>query len=95
MGLKYIYAGYSKCGTKTMAAAFKILGYKCMDIIETLGYCSDRLDDFFSPGFSRKEKIEFLREMLKDIDVVLDNPWFHFWEELLEAFPDARCIGQI
>ena len=71
MGLKYIYAGYSKCGTKTMAKAFRELGYKVYDFEETFGYCTDALEKFYSPQFTKTEKIEILRDLLTDVDIVL------------------------
>ena len=40
MGLKYIYAGYSKCGTKTMAEVFRTLDFVVHDYEETV------VDDF-------------------------------------------------
>ena len=36
MGLKYIYAGYSKCGTKTMAEVFRTLDFVVHDFEETV-----------------------------------------------------------
>ena len=75
-----------------MAKAFRLLGYKVYDFEETITYCKQVLEKFYSPQFTKAEKIEFLRELLKDVDIVLDNPWYHFWEELMEAFPEAKCI---
>ena len=34
--VKFIYAGYAKCGTKTMAAAFRELGFNNYDFEETI-----------------------------------------------------------
>ena len=39
MALKYIYAGYSKCGTKTVAELFKKLGFRVHDFKESLVKC--------------------------------------------------------
>ena len=36
MGLKYIYVGYSKCGTKTIAELFKSLNFKVHDFKDSL-----------------------------------------------------------
>ena len=30
--------------------------------------------------------------MLKDVDVITDQPGFLLWAELMEAFPEAKCI---
>merc|ERR1712110_154714 len=92
MDLKFIYAGYSKCGTKTMAKAFRILGYRVFDFEETLFYGMDILEKFYSPNYTKSDKIQMLRELFQEFDIVMDNPWYVFWEELLEAFPEAKCI---
>ena len=41
--VKYIYAGFSKCGTKTMAAAFRNMGYSVYDFDEMMEFCTGDL----------------------------------------------------
>ena len=33
-----------------------------------------------------------LRKMYKDVDAVTDLPAYLYWEQLLEAFPNAKII---
>ena len=66
MGLKYIYAGYAKTGTKSMAEAFRILGYTVHDAEENLTINLDAWIKFMSPKYTKEEKIDILREMYKD-----------------------------
>merc|ERR1711981_1385655 len=84
MGVKYIYAGYSKCGTKSM-------GYVVYDFEETFLYTYDHWEKFFDAKTIKEQK-EVLYDMLKDVDVVLDVPYYCFWKELMDVFPDAKCI---
>ena len=74
-----------------MAKAFRELGYKVYDFEETFGYCTDALEKFYSPQFTKTEKIEILRDLLTDVDIVLDNPWYHLWEVLMEAHRVLKC----
>lgn len=90
--VKYIYAGYSKCGTKTIATAFRKLGFKVCDYEEFAIYCAEEFIKFeFSPT-TLKEKQEILYKCLKDFDIVTDLPFHLYWKELLEVFPDAKVI---
>ena len=64
MGLKYIYAGYSKCGTKTMAKVFKTLGFKVFDYEENCVYLHNEWAAYFDPKKSKEERIAMLRSKL-------------------------------
>merc|ERR1712071_274829 len=95
--VKFIYAGYSKTGTKTIAAAFRILGYKVHDYEESVTDTSETWTQFYThpPGqitIDQKEKIKILREGLKDWDIVMDTPSHLVWYEILLAFPKAKVI---
>ena len=92
MGLKYIYAGYSKCATKTMAEAFRVLGFIVHDFEETILDDMDLWLKFYDEETSDSERKQILYDMYKNVDVVTDAPAFFFWKELMEIFPDAKCI---
>jgi len=91
-GLKYLYAGFSKCGTKSITAAFRRLGYKVYDFNEHQLYNTERWLQFIDPKKSRDEKIDLLHQMYKDVDVAVAMPIYSFWKELCEAFPDCKVI---
>jgi len=86
--MKVIFAGYSKCGTKTMAEALRILGYNVYDFMENYEYLGDKWMKIFKEGGTKDD----FYEMYKDVDAVTDAPAFTFWREILEAFPDAKII---
>lgn len=90
--LKFIYCGYSKCGTKTIAEAFRLLDLTVYDFEESILYCSVQWLEFLRPETTRSEKVQILRSMFKNVDAVTDTPAYIFWELLLEAFPNAKCI---
>merc|ERR1712226_719924 len=91
MGLKYIYAGFSKCGTKTMAEVFKTLGFVVYDFQEFLLYCVDDWTRYFETR-DPIEKRKTLQKMYANVDVVCDLPHHLFWKELLDAFPEAKVV---
>ena len=79
--MKIIGAGLSKTGTMSLAKALTILGFRTLhnDMIRL----NDILDGTTSdPDFRRYD----------DVDAVVDLPTSWFFEELLEAYPDAKCI---
>ena len=90
--MKYIYASFSKCGTKTMAEAFRILGFKVCDFEESMLDCGEMWSEYYNEHTSETRRIECLREGLKDFDVCMDAPCFHNWNEIMQAFPEAKCI---
>lgn len=92
MGLKYIYAGYSKCGTKTIAAAFRKLGFNVVDYEETMLDYRLRWNDYLHPGTTPAEKSKIVQKMYESVDIVFDVPHYFLWKELMDAFPDAKCI---
>ncbi len=84
--MKVVLAGLSKCGTKTMVAAFEQLGYEVCDVIENYEKFGDEWERLFLYGGTAED----FRRMYENIDVVTDVPSCHFWEEILEAFPDVK-----
>jgi len=84
--MKVIVAGYSKTGTKSMASALKILGYNVYDFMEHYWFHSEQWIKVLA---SRNIDVDF-RQMYKNVDAVTDNPPYFFWEQIHEAFPDAK-----
>ncbi|XP_031562630.1 uncharacterized protein LOC116298352 [Actinia tenebrosa] len=85
--MKVICAGVSKTGTKSMAKALRILGYKTYDFVEQLQFFPDEFDDYFTYG-----KRPDFQAMFQDVDAVTDTPASILFEELFEIFPDAKVI---
>jgi len=86
--MKVIYVGFSKTGTKTMASAFRILGYKCYDSLEYYTYQKDEWKMIFLKGGTKED----FKKMLEDVDATTDVPGCFYWEQILEAFPDLKVI---
>jgi len=86
--MKVIYAGFPKTGTKTINAALTELGFKCYDYIENYVYLGDEWQKIFDQGGS----VEDFRRMFEDVDAIMDVPGCVFWEDIHEAFPDAKII---
>ncbi|XP_078487570.1 uncharacterized protein LOC144745425 [Ciona intestinalis] len=86
--MKVIYAGYSKTGTKTMGTVFNEFGYNTYDWLENSWYLGKDWRRIIKEGGT----VEDFRRMYEGVDAVVDVPCFIFWEEILEAFPDAKII---
>jgi len=84
--MKVIFAGYSKTGTKTMAEALTVLGYNVYDSLENGHYLYREWNKVFWEGATPDD----FRRMYEGVDAVTDLPCFLFWEQLHEAFPDAK-----
>lgn len=76
-----------KTGTKTMAEALRILGFKVYDFEEQYFYHSEDWLKFLKTGDTT-----LLQDMYKDVDAITDSPGSFFWEELMGMFPDAKVI---
>merc|ERR1719362_276673 len=37
-------------------------------------------------------KIALIQKMYTDVDIVFDVPHYFLWKELMQAFPEAKCI---
>ena len=92
MPLQYIYTGYSKCGTKTMAEVFRVLGFKVCDFEETMLDLTTDWIEFIDGRKTHEERIELLKQMFQDFDACMGAPCYVYWQELMAAFPDAKCI---
>ena len=86
--MKVIVAGLNKTGTTTITAALKQLpGFDVIyHYMEHYGKCGKEWEQICETG----EKKEVLHHLYKDVDAVADIPAAYFWEELLEAFPEAK-----
>ena len=77
-----------------MAEAFRTLGLTCYDVLENYQFLRDDWMKIFTEGGSREE----FRRMFEDVDAVTDMPACLFWEEILDAFPEAKvnsCEGDL
>lgn len=86
--MKVICAGYSKTGTKTMAAVLTSFGYKIYDFEEHFMLCKDQYERIFNG----EPAVPIFKEMLKDVDAIMDMPGYLYWEQIAEAFPEAKVI---
>ena len=76
-----------------MAEIFRILDFKVCDFQETHLDCGEAWLQFFENAtLSKQERIEVIKDALKNFDVCMDTPCFLYWKEILEAFPGAKCI---
>lgn len=91
-GLKFIYTGYQKCGTKTIAQAFRLLNYSVCDVEEFMVLHAKKWTKFFSHKTTTVEKKNLLREMYQNFDVAVEGPNIIFWKEILEVFPDCKVV---
>ena len=84
--MKVICSGFPKTGTKTMATALTMLGYKVYDFEEQYFYCGKELIKALEEGWTTED----IRRIYKDPDAVTDLPGNYLWEEILKAYPDAK-----
>ncbi|KAK3731320.1 hypothetical protein QZH41_001332 [Actinostola sp. cb2023] len=85
--MKVICAGLSKTGTKSVASALTILGYKVHDVNEHFQY---HLDEYLQA--LEGKHIPNFAAMYADVDAVTDLPACLFWKEIFDAFPDAKVV---
>ena len=91
--MKFIVAAYSKTGTKTLAKCLRTLGFTVDDLFEHFDkkafwqriYLSD-------PSDPTAQTPEIFKEMYENVDACTDTPSYLFWEQILEAFPEAKVI---
>jgi len=86
--MKVIYTGFSKCGTKSMAAALRHLGLNVHDFMQQYEYNGADWTKMCEEGLHADE----IRKMLEGVDAVTDIPANGLWEQILEAYPDAKII---
>nr|CAB3262192.1 uncharacterized protein LOC100178565 [Phallusia mammillata] len=86
--MKVILAGAAKTGTKTMAAAFTVLGFNTYDYLENYFYLHKEWLKIFDGSATNED----IRRMFDGVDSLTDAPTCIYWEELQEAFPEAKII---
>jgi len=84
--MKIICSGYQKTGTKSLTAALRLLGYKVFDFEEQFFFLGKDLSHIFENGWN----VGDIKNIFKDVDVIIDLPSCILWEELHEAFPNAK-----
>eukprot|EP00873_Tetraselmis_striata_P017969 jgi/Tetstr1/438233/TSEL_002885.t1 len=85
--MKIICAGAPKTGTTSLAAALRFLGLTVYDSPEQMAFQLEDWDDILRKGGEPD-----WRAMFNDVDAICDGPAFYFWEQMLDAFPDAVVI---
>ena len=84
--MKIIVASSPKTGTKSIAEALKYLGYNVYDYLEHFWYHEKEWKEICIYGSC----VDTFKKMYSNVDVVVDIPACYFWEEIHEAFPDAK-----
>jgi len=89
--MKVICAGAPKTGTKSIAKALRILGYKNVyDAEEAIEFA---LDDWTETLSGKRDSFDQLMlETYKDVDAVVDLPHSYFFDEFHKYYPDAKVI---
>ena len=86
--MKVVCAGLNKTGTKSLAEALRVLGYKVYDYEEqTLDYL-----DHWIKVFNGDTPEATIKLVYHNADAVVDFPGLYFWEEILGAFPGTKVI---
>jgi len=86
--MKVVCSGLSKTGTKSLAAALRILGYKVYDFEEQYFYLGEEFLRLYEQGWTSED----IRKLFEDADAVTDVPGNLLWEEILKAYPDIKVI---
>ncbi|RCW91493.1 sulfotransferase family protein [Winogradskyella arenosi] len=83
---KVFIIGFHKTGTSSMGKALQILGYR------VCGSLKEGVDLDKIRSSSKSELSENTCQVLGKYDAFQDTPWFLFYKELYDAFPDAKFI---
>lgn len=83
---KIFVLGFHKTGTTSLAKALQVLGYRVCGFVNPL--------PGIEPDTHTREELfdRTYRPLLEQYDAFEDTPWFLFYKELLEIYPDARFI---
>lgn len=83
---KVFIIGFHKTGTSSMGKAFQILGYRVCGNIK-------KGRDFERVNMPTREYIlSKAKELIPRYDCFQDTPWFMFYRELYEMYPDAYFV---
>jgi hypothetical protein len=83
---KVFIIGFHKTGTSSMGKAFQILGYRvCGSIKEAMDFGEIDQDP-------REYILNKALKLTSKYDCFQDTPWFMFYRELYELFPEAHFI---
>ena len=85
--MKVICAGLSKTGTTSLARALQILGYNVYDVSEHFTLHRQEWLDSLETGH-----LPNFKEVFQGVDAVTDVPPAYWFEEIAEAFPEAKVI---
>lgn len=89
--MKLICAGLSKTGTKSLASALRTLGFKVYDFPEHIEF---HLDEWSAIYRGEMKTPDFVA-MYEGVDALTDLPAAFWYEEIIQAFPDAKIILNI
>lgn len=84
--MKVVCAGLSKTGTKSLHCALATLGLAVYDFPDAI--YSHR--EFWTKVFEGNAKTDDVRAVLAGYDAAVDAPVNEYWEDILEAYPDAK-----
>jgi hypothetical protein len=87
--MKVIGAGISRTGTMTMQAALETLGYHCYHMSEVSKEPS-HLDAWYQ--FVTGQAPMDWHALFRKFEATVDAPACWYYQELMEAFPDAKVI---
>jgi hypothetical protein len=94
MALKVIGAGFGRTGTLSLYTALKQLGFPCYHMMEVIGNRTNASHlDFWhkvanEPVGARRD----WETVFANYTAAVDNPASCVWQELADAYPDARII---
>ena len=87
-----IVAGYGKTGTKSIAAALKQLGLVVYDLEEHMCIHHQEWWRILKAEDDEACSPSIFKKMYEHVDVAIDTPVYIFWEQISQAFPDAKII---
>ncbi len=92
MGLKVIGSGFGRTGTKSLKEALEILGFgPCHHMYEVL----DNLDQVPVWKALADGKPQDWEMVFDGYSSQVDWPGAHYWEQTIEAFPDAKVVHSV
>lgn len=94
MSLKIIGAGYGRTGTMSTYTALNQLGFPCYHMVEVIQNKanSTHLDFWNNVANAPAEQQHNWDEVFENYTATVDNPGCCVWQELWQAYPDAKII---